>query len=115
MSTLNDLKNATGALKDAHGRLHDTTVALAIAKRDLAAAEAKHTLAGLEGKNEAARRAELAALTADEQMAVVNAESLHREAQLRLTLAELDYKLAREANANYRAELLARAPEEALA
>lgn len=115
MDPLTDLKNATSALKDAHGHLHDTTTRLAIAKRDLAAAEAKHTLAGLEGKNEAARRAELSALTTEEQTAVVNAESLHREAQLRLTLADLDYKLAREAVALHRAQLLARAPLEAVA
>lgn len=107
---LTSLKDATSALKGAHGHLHDTTTRLAIAKRDLAAAEAKHTLAGLEGKNEAARRAELSALTQNEQAEVVNAESFHREAQLRLTLAELDYKLAREAAALHRAELLARAP-----
>src|SRR5690625_4617277 len=90
------LDTTTTALKSAHAHLHDTNRALLLARRDLADAGARHTLAGLEGKNAEARKAELANLTAEEQGDVVNAESIHRDAQLQLTLAELDYRLARE-------------------
>lgn len=115
MSTLTDLKNAKDALKDAHDALHLARERVLDAERRLAEAEARHVRAGLEGKNEQARKAELAELTATERDEVANLEGLYRYAQLDLTCAELDYKVAREANANYRAELLARAPEEALA
>lgn len=110
MDVLTQLKEATENLKDAHGLVYDTTITLAAAKRDLAGAEFEHTLAGLEGKNAEARKAELAVLTRKEQAGVDNADMHHRKAQIGLTLAELDYKLAREALSLHKAELLARAP-----
>lgn len=113
MDVLNNLEKATGKLKDAHGEVHETALHVTIAKRDLAEAEWLHTMKGLEGKNAEARKAELATLTRDEQASLNNAESRHREAQLRFTFAELDYKFAREAAALHRAELLARAPQAA--
>lgn len=104
------LSDATRALQDAHIATHAAKEALTEAQRNLAAAEAHHTLAGLEGKNAEARKAELGAKTTSEQHTVETAERSHREAALSLTLAELDYKLAREALSLHRAELLARAP-----
>lgn len=113
MDALTHLKEATEALKDAHGLVYDTTITLAAAKRDLASAEFEHTLAGLEGKNAEARKAELAALTRKEQADLEAADAHYRKAQIELTYAELDYKFAREAAALHRAELLARAPQAA--
>lgn len=115
MDPLNDLRQATERLKDKHDALHLARERVHDAERRLAEAEARHVRAGLEGKNEQARKAELADLTTTERDEVANLESLYRFAQLDLTCAELDYKLAREALSLHRAELLTRAPLEAVA
>lgn len=115
MDVLRTLSTRVDYLKSAHQELWHTRERLNEAERILAAAEARHTLAGLEGKNEAARKAELATLTESETAEVVTADKAHRQAQLVLTLADLDYKLAREAAALHRAQLLASAPVEAVA
>lgn len=106
---LDNLKNATGNLKGAHNAVHEITERLTEAKKALAEAEERHTLAGLEGKNAETRKAELAALTQVEREAVSSAERAERAARLTVTLAELDYKLAREALGLHRAQLLSQA------
>lgn len=106
MDLLNDLESSTLRLQDAHKDVHRAHTALNKAKRLLATRENLLTARGLEGKNEAARKAELAAQCISEQEAVNAAEDELRDAQLALTLADLDYKLAREAVALKRAELL---------
>ena len=110
MDVLTSLKEATEALQDAHDELHLARERLHDAERRLAEAEARHVRAGLEGKNEQARKAELASLTASERGEVTDLEGLYRYAQLSLTRVELDYRYAREAAALHRAELLNRAP-----
>ena len=115
MDVLRALSTRVDYLKSAHQELWHTRERLNEAERILAAAEARHTLAGLTGKNAETRKSELAALTESEQAEVIAADKEHRAAQLRLTLAELDYRYAREAAALHRAELLAKAPQEALA
>lgn len=103
----NDLTLATEALKAAHVNLAGAHTALTLAKRNLAEAENTCIRAGLEGKNEAARKAELDALTTSQREAVEIAELDLHTAQLELTLADLDYILAREHIALQRAELVA--------
>lgn len=110
MDVLENLKTATETLKDAHRAVAYTAGLVTRDKNNLASNETAAILQGLEGKNEAERKARLADLTLNEQVALQRSEASHREAQLRLTLAELDYKLAREAAALHRAELLNRAP-----
>lgn len=106
MDPLTDLENSTRALQDAHKDVHRAHTALNKAKRLLATRENLLTARGLEGKNEAARKAELAAQCISEQEAVNTAEDELRDAQLALTLAELTYRYDREAIALRRAELL---------
>ena len=115
MDVLTQLKEATDALKEAHQWLHEKAQDLTRDKARLAAAEADHTLAGLDGKNADERKARLAELTKSERFNLEDGEAHHRAAQVALTLAELDYRYAREAAALHRAELLAKAPQEALA
>lgn len=102
------LSDATDALKAAHINAHGFAEVLQNRKRLLAERETELIRVGLEGKNEAARRAELDALTEPERANVQTAEDIHRRLQLNLTLAELDYKLARELAALHRAELTSR-------
>lgn len=111
--SLDRLADATEILKLAHINLAGANTALTVAKRELIAAENHHVRAGLEGKNEAARKAELDALTATERQALEVAELNLRTAQLELTLADLDYKLAREHIALQRAELIAQGGDNA--
>lgn len=90
------LTETTDTLIRAHCHAFDAQTELHEAQRTLNTAEAEHTLAGLEGKNEAARKAALAALTEAEQLQVNKREYAHRAARLRLTEAELDHRLARD-------------------
>lgn len=90
------LTETTDTLIRAHCHAFDTQTQLHEDQGVLAAAEAEHTLAGLEGKNEASRRAELAALTETERLEVDKAEYTNRAARLRLTEAELNHRLARD-------------------
>lgn len=115
MDPLNDLKTATAQLKEAHVEVARQREALADAQHNLAYAERNHILDGLEGKNETERKARLAQLTQEQTTALEGAEYALRLAELNLKLADLDYKLAREALSLHRAELLTRAPLEAVA
>ena len=110
MDVLTQLKSATETLKLAHKNVTESAGLLARDKSNLAANENHVILQGLEGKNETERKARLADATLHDRVVLERSEAAHREAQLALTLADLDYKLAREAAALHRAELLARAP-----
>lgn len=83
-------------LRNAHCDHHAATCSVTDLKRHLARAEAEHTLAGLEGKNAEARKAELANLTVHERRALEAAEEKLDDTRLNLTLAELDARLARD-------------------
>ena len=89
------LEASTDNLSKAHQALYEATLAVTATKRTLTEAEAHHTLAGLEGKNADARKAELATLTETEQRDCQLAEDRLAERRLILTLAELDHQLAR--------------------
>lgn len=104
---LTNLNRSTTQLINAHTNHHDAHQALNNAKRALATLENTLTAQGLEGKNEAARKAELANKCTTEQTAVDHAEDNLRTAQLNLTIAELEYRFDREAATFGRAELLA--------
>jgi hypothetical protein len=102
------ISDATDALKAAHEQLARSANVLARARSDLATRENEVILAGVEGKNEAERKARLADLTTADRVRLEDAERNHRGAQLAVTLAELDHKLARELAALHRAELTSR-------
>lgn len=96
-SELHDLLTDTHRyLQHAHRDHHAATCSVTDLKRHLARAEAEHILAGLEGKNEAARKAELANLTTQERRALEAAEEKLDNTRLNLTLVELDARLARD-------------------
>lgn len=101
------ISDATDALKAAHEQLARSANVLARERSELANSENTIILAGVEGKNEAERKARLADLTTADRVRLEDAERNHRGAQLAVTLAELDYKLARELAALHRAELTA--------
>lgn len=115
MDVLTQLKQATEILKLAHKNVAESASLLARDKSNLASNENHVILEGLEGKNETERKARLAEATLHDRVVLERSEAAHREAQLALTLAELDYKLAREALSLHRAQLLARVPVEAVA
>jgi len=102
------ISDATDALKAAHEQLARSANVLARERSELANSENTIILAGVEGKNEAERKARLADLTTTDRVRLEDAERNHRGAQLAVTLAELDYKLARELAALRRAELTSR-------
>lgn len=105
MSHAENLTTTTVALKAAHERLARSVNVIARERSDLATRENEVLLAGLEGRNEAERKARLADLTTTDRFRLEDAERNHRDVQLAVTLAELDYKLARELAALHRAEL----------
>lgn len=104
---LTHLQEATNTLIEAHTNLYAAQLHLNSTKRTLTATESILTTRGLEGKNEAARKAELATKCATEQASVDTAENELLASKLELTIAELEYRFAREAAALTRAELLA--------
>lgn len=110
---MNALTQATNALKTAHVGLAHAQAALTTAKRNLVEHETELVFNGLQGKNEAARKAELDMVTRTERLAVNDAEDALRAAQLAFTLADLDHKLAREITALRRAELNAQGGDNA--
>lgn len=107
------LEKDAKALRNVHAELFGSTMALRLAHARLAKAEHRHTLAGLEGKNEATRKAQLAELTQDERAAVDDAEAANISARHMLTIAELNYRTTREIAALHRAQLHAAANQEA--
>lgn len=90
------LESTTILLINAHENAAKALDAVKNSKRNLAAAETHHTLAGLEGKNEQARKAELAALTFDDHNELAYSEQHLIAMQLALTIAELNHRLARD-------------------
>lgn len=100
-----NLTITTQALKAAHVHAAQTAATAARDKSNLQANENALILEGVEGKNEAERKARLAEGTLSDRVTLERSEQAHREAQLALTLAELDHKLARELAALHRAEL----------
>lgn len=108
------LKEAVEAVKAAHQEVFDANAELGLAQRELESAKTQAILNGLEGKNDTARRAELDAITESEQRAVTEAKAGVDHANLQLTLAEIDLRLAyalsskenAEANRALAAELL---------
>ena len=96
-SELHDLLTDTARnLQHAHRDHHAATCSVTDLKRHLARAEAEHILAGLEGKNAEARKAELANLTTQERRALETAEEKLDNTRLNLTLTELDHRLTRD-------------------
>lgn len=89
------ITETTNKLKHAHREHHSADQHVLDARTQLTEAEAHHTLAGLEGKNAEARKAELAALTETERADLNSAEAALAEARLTLRLAELDHQHAR--------------------
>lgn len=94
MDTTENLKQAVDAVKAAHQNMFDANVELGQAQKELESAKTNAILNGLEGKNETARKGELAALTEAEARAVTEAQAAAEEAKLQLTLAEIDLRLA---------------------
>lgn len=111
---LENLKSAVHAVKQAHEAVYDANRELARAQKELEGAKANAILGGLEGKNETARKGEIAVITEMEARAVVEAQAAVAQADLQLKLAEIDLRLAyalsskenAEANRALAAELL---------
>lgn len=91
---LENLKSAVREVKLAHEAVYNANRELARAQKELEGAKTVAIMNGLKGKNDTARKAELAALTQDEERRVTESEATVKEAGLRLTLAEIDLRLA---------------------
>lgn len=97
--TLNHADNltiTTQALKAAHVHAAETAATVTRDKSNLASNENFFLVQGIEGKNEAERKARLADATLNDRLTLERSEQAHREAQLQLTLTELDHRLARD-------------------
>lgn len=92
--TIENLKQAVDMVKIAHQDVFDANTGLSLAQAELESAKTNAILNGLEGKNETARKGEIAVITEMEARAVVEAQAAVAQADLQLKLAEIDLRLA---------------------
>lgn len=101
---ISNLKEAVERVKAAHLEVFDANQELGQAQQELEGAKTQAILNGLDGKNDIARKAELAAITETEERGVAGAKAAVEHANLRLTLAEIDLRLAYALNSKDNAE-----------